>query len=91
MSCPCPACASSEPPHTFPIYQLCIECKPRARASMLLACLPSPNDFDKAPWKRLPNGVQTWLQSVREQFEQTGDVSTKQLESLERIWDNQRL
>jgi hypothetical protein len=50
----------------------------------MLEILPAEGEMG---WEKLTEWEQTFLDSVREQFEDEKILSEKQLEVLERIWD----
>lgn len=72
----------------FGALKKCIGCITKARTAMMLQVLPDNNDaFDAAAWDKLSEFEQSFLPSVRQQFDFKGALSEKQYQVLERIWE----
>ena len=54
---------------------------------MILTGLPDEDDYE---FEKLSEWEQSFLTSVRDQFERKGTVSEKQYQVLERIWDKHK-
>ena len=61
----------------------CIDCLTKRRAEMILTTLPEPTDFE---FHRLSEWEQTFLISVRQQYQSKNTMSDKQYDTLEKIW-----
>lgn len=84
--CPCGASLGTLTqtvlPGTGP--EKCAACQTKDRIKMMLAGLPSKGERE---FEALNEFEQEFLPSVREQFGRRGELSEKQYQVLERIWE----
>ena len=71
-------------PDLFVDRQVCLDCQTKERVHMMLDHLADEYD---AVWPDLPEWEQKFLASVRQQFAKKGELSVKQYQALERIYE----
>jgi len=66
------------------VKKLCVQCNTSNRIRWILSALPTEHEDN---WNDLSDWEQNFLISVRGQFKDKGRLSSKQYESLERIYE----